>query len=90
MVTGAYIYAPVKYKSNKRQRTHNYNRNTGYNGINNGIGNQFGSYQAQMSQAQSVLYGGIIIYPIPHQMGTHMIPPPQHPPQYISFNQVNQ
>ena len=79
-----------EYQSNKRQCTDNYNGNTGYNGSNNGSGNQFGSYQAQISQAQSVSYGGCVIYPMPPHMGTHMIPPPPPPSQYRSVNQVSQ
>ena len=31
-----------------------------------------------------------MLYPIPPQMGTHIIPPPPTPPQYRSVNQVNQ
>ena len=79
----------IKYQANKRQRTNNYNEKTGYNGSNNGSGNQFGSYQAKIYQAQSAPYGGSAIYPMPSHMGTHMIPPPQPPPQYISVKQVN-
>ena len=77
------------YQYNKSQRTNNYNGKSDYNQRYNGIGNQFGSYQAEISQAKSVPYGGSVIYPIPSHMGTHMIPPPQPPPQYISVKQVN-
>ena len=79
-----------EYQANKRQHMNIYNGNTGYNGRNNGSGNQFGIYQAQISQSQSVPHGGSVIYPMTPNMVTHMIPPLPPPPQYISVNQVNQ
>ena len=80
-----------EYQAKKCQHTNNYNGNTGYNGSNNGSGNQFGSYQDQISQDKSVPYGGSMIYPMPPQTGNHMIPPPPPPPppQYIPVNKVN-
>ena len=79
-----------EYQANKRQHTNNYNGNTGYNEINNGSCNQFGIYQAKIYQDQSFPYVGSVIYPIPYQMGTHMIPPPPPLSQYRSVNKVNQ
>ena len=77
-----------EYQANKRQRMNNYNGNTCYNGNNNENGNQFSSNQAQIFQAQCFPYGGSVVYPMPHNMGTHMIPPP--PPQYRSVKKFNQ
>ena len=79
-----------EYQANKCQRKNKYNGNTGYNVSNNVSGNQFGSYQDQISQDKSVPYGVSVIYPMPPQMVTHMIPPPPPRPQYRSVNQVNQ
>ena len=45
-----------EYQANKHQHTNNCNGKTGYNGSNNESGNQFGSYQTQIYQDQSVPY----------------------------------